>query len=477
MLKDNEKYMDKIKKSDVIWGIIALLFLGKILAQIMIINQIGFTSNGDFWRNIVFFGINNVVCTVLPNDGFCPQYTIVSDFIFHKPPTAYVTTHLFILISKLIYMVMDGASGAFSVFYTGFIYAVVYALGFFFLIRKIDIKNVYLKYALITASFILLSDLLFTSFFNTFFDEPAFIVFTLWFTVFFIFYKNATLDILLIFLIMLSKQQNLIFILLLPLLFLKYNKLSKYNILLIIICTCFTYWNYTKNSNEISCQRNFSGFFSGVLHNNTPEEARNILTKLNLDSKLSKYSDFTYWGNTVPQTLKKMIHGSSFEEINNVCAQIKLPQIIKGYIAQPKKIITNTLTYITNIDAYGPYTLYSYSTPAAYTDRYAKSYFSNKILKHSKALLVFLTLILSMAVILSKKIRFRNKSFFLLSIDYLILSITSIIICFIGDGFADTIKHALEYYYLLTIMVMFMVYVICKEIDCRINDNKQQNMR
>ena len=475
MLTNNESpNVTRLQKNDIICAIIALLFLGKILAQIMLVNQVGFTNNGDFWRNIVFFGITNVGCAVLPHDGFCPQYSIISDFIVNAPPTACVTTHLFILAAKLIYLAIDGVSGAFSIFYMGVLYTLVYALGFFYLVRKITFTNPYLKWAVIALSFILLSDLLFTSFFNTFFDEPAFIVFTLWFTVFFIFYNYATLDILLSFLIILSKQQNLIFLLLLPLICLKYRKLfNKYHLLLIIACLSFTYWNYTKNANDISCQRNFSGFFSGVLHNNTPQETAKLLAQLKLDPALAQYSNFTYWGNTVPQTLTKMIHGTALPVINRVCAQVKLPQIIQGYILQPKKIITNTLSYITNIDTHGPYTLYSYSTPANYQDHHSKSYFSAAVLKHSKTLVAWLILALGMIVAYFVVTRRRQTSEQLLTLllfaSYLSLSILSIIICFIGDGFADTIKHALEYYYLLTILVLLVIYATSKAIDERIN--------
>ena len=445
--------------------LIALLFLIKILMQIMVLAKLGYTNQADFFRNIHHLGIGfNNICTAFPKVGFCTDYITIKPIIFKKPQDGFSTAQFFIFISRVFYNIINGNNGYFSILYTGVLYAVIYAMGYFSLIRKINFNNVWTYILFIATSFIILSDLVFTSYFNSFFDEPAFIVVALCFTASFIYYRNATIDILLCLMIILAKHQNMIFFLLIPLIYNKYSKpnFKKYHWLIIIIGSIFIYYSHLMAVKSFFCLNSSSSLFSGLLRHEEAPQAAKILNNFGLPAEFAKYSGFTYFGNSTPTNISKAILFT--QDRGTICEHVRSGTIIINYLSHPMKMATNLIEYLSDLDKFGPYTDYSRNTPATNPNLYEKSYFSAIVLTHMRFIVILLSIISLMLIKIYKK-QIASEPLLILFLGYFGMSILSLMICIIGDGFADIIRHGLEFYFLICLAILLVILQIPQMIN------------
>lgn len=308
----------------------------------LLVFQIGLADSADFSRILDRLGLGRPYESPELNffNFFNDRYPIVSDQLFPIDITqAFVSISLFfnkVLFSKKV----------FSMFFLSVIYISLYSLGFFFLIRNASFyfENRKSEVGFILLSVILLSDVMFISYFNSFYQESAFILAGLYVFAF-AFRRKLNYNYLVIALLILSvsKIQNLIFVFLpIGVVIFKWREINKIvlfiMIFLVVIITSVQLKTQTK-TNEANI---YEAVFLGVLLEADQERQKQVLSDFDLhDPSYLKNVGQGYW-RTGNELYEADLNEEFYSKLNNW-------SIIKMYLMNPDLFLKTGYAGIKNL--------------------------------------------------------------------------------------------------------------------------------
>lgn len=435
-----------------------IVFTAIAVFLIFIPPQIGIANSGDFGRIMDIFKLYYV-----PNySNFTHFYDI---FTTNRPFDApsyggYVaTTSIFLSIAYIINFVLTIFSDNqyFYIYCLSSLYLAVYIVGFYILLNLVSKKlsNIIFISLFSVIGIIFFSDSLFVEYFNSFFQEPSFIVCFLLYIAAFLYYKNFILDLILLSLVIFSKEQNIIYVLLFIPLFIKYRP-STSKLLMCAITILPIIFVYT-NINTYSAVMNKSdGVFSGLLHDSNQREAVQILTTIGLNPEYAVFANKDYWTN-VGELTNNPANIQLFRQMLQDTSQLNM---LKGYLYYPNKLITNYIKQLDIATSEGPFApnLGNYKTNTSSKYRVtAFSYYSKFILKHI-FWIISINVLLWIVIMSKYQINkpFENNLISTLNVLALLLPIVN----FLGAGYAEVTKHFLELYFTETIL-LYLQLIFC----------------
>lgn len=447
--------------------ILVISTLIALLVQVIILfvpPQLGIANSGDFGRTMDLFNFYYI-------PGYFNFKHFFDVFTIGRPLGApsyggYMTANSFVIyVSMLInyiFQLINNNSQVYYIYSLSIIYVLLYCLGFYWLLQSLLIKvapNI-IKYIIISlAAILILTDTLFIQYFNSFFQEASFIVFFLLFCGAFLNFKSFGLDITLLSLVIFSKEQNLIFVLLYIPLFLKHklNLSRAFIVIFFLSCIMFVYSNvntYSKTLNLVD------RFFFGLLHNKDVNSSKPILAKINIDINAGIFSNKTYFS-IVPQ-INSSKDPSQAQLFQNVLATLTNSDVINGYLSFPSIFFINYKDYLEEMETTGPFppNLGNYKVDQG-EDAYRAVFmtgFSKYVLSHI-VYIILINLFMMMILISRDKFnlsRWENGLIMLLNL----ICILSVAENFLGDGFSEVVKHATGIYYCESILLLLYISIL-----------------
>lgn len=454
------------------WSLGITLVFALVVFYTIFIPPLGIKTGSDFGRIMDFFNLY-----YQPGEMNWSSFHAV--FNVNRPFDAphyggyFAASSIFLALSFIPnYVVRFFISDSQDLYYIvclGAMYFIVYVLAFYFLISAMR-KQINNKWIFLIISLFMiwaLSDILFVEYFNSFFQEPALVVGLLLFVAVFLRFNSFTLDLLAYGIVIFSKQQNFIFILLLIPIFIKYQ-VSFSRIMSVVIITIMVFLVSFKVDTYQKSMNDEDGVLSGLLHNKSADEAKKMLTMLGLDPELYVLAGRDYWGNIglIRQNPQDV---NLITQFQNATSITKL-DTIKGYLYFPKQFVINYYDYMRICVENGPLVPYNYSIydDGTYFASYA-TYFSFLILKHLNVLLLINLAIVIVLPIVSKfkQLNMKNVATKNLLVLFYVLNVLALIIIpvnFVGDGFAETVKHTLNLYFLEAINMSLLLYILSAQI-------------
>lgn len=438
--------------------------------------QIGIANSGDFGRIMDIFNLY-----------YPPDYTNFSHFYdtftFGRPdgvPTYngyFATTSLFIIpalaLNKAFNLFSSNdINSLFYIYSLSVIYTIAYVIGFYLLLSTIfeKIPNKLLAYIASLITLLVFSDSLFVEYFNSFFQEAGFVVCFLLFISCFLRYKIFIVDVILLTLLILSKEQNIVFLLLVVPFFVKY----KFNIKKLLIFCLFAavpFYIFLNVNTYAKGINTFDSIYSGVLHNEPSEVGQKILPQLGLDSKYAVFSGKDFWG--VVGELRNTQDQNKYILWQQAVADSSHLKALHGYFLNPLKLWTNSFDYLHIIQKDGPFApnLGNYKPDQ---NKYRVSAFTlfSCYLKHISYLMILNIILLTGLIIYyirnnkaDKQIShlwMKKNAATLITLN--IIAIITIPVNILGGGFEEPVKHFFSAYYtegVVLILSLINYFIIC----------------
>ncbi|MCC2625931.1 MAG: hypothetical protein K0R14_1804 [Burkholderiales bacterium] len=430
-----------------------LLLVAVMSFLLFIPPQIGIANSGDFGRIMDIFDLY-----------YTSNYSNFSHFFdiftFGRPLNAphyngYVaTSSLFVLVSLLINKIFTLFNGDdyFYIYSLSLVYAIFYAVGFYLLINYLckQLKHKYLAFVLSIITLIILSDSLFIEYFNSFFQEPGFIVCCLLFVACFLQFRIFWLDLLFITLIIFSKLQYMLYFLLLIPLYIKYKgNFSLAKVILIIIAMSIPTYVFTQIDTYGKGMNQFASVFMGLLHNETKEQGTKVLFDINMNPEYSVFTGMGYW--TVVGQLNSTHDQNTYNLWQQAIDDSSQLKAIHGYLLQPAKIFTNTYDYLNIVEKEGPFAanLGNYKTDQGDKFRISAFKLYSSCAKHLRYLFIFNILLTIILIVTARKKAWQTDSTlrYSLLITLNIIAIIAIPVYIIGTGYEEPVKHILDVYF------------------------------
>lgn len=445
--------------------ILCLFLLGLTLLLKPVILS-GMINSGDPNRIIEVMGIKYSNCNIF--QPTCFEYSLS-----HFPEIKllyFSSTSYLLLFSILINYIVNPIANGYNIISFTIILSSIYLLALLYWVKQI--KSTSSTYSAILFGLIvlvMLGDIIYLQYFYTFYQEATFIVFITAFSVYYLYGRYYSLTVLLLMMAVLSKQQNIVFILMLIPIYFKFKKNQKKyffirTIVYLFVCLSAIGFTYHRNSQYNGCMNHVSGFFDGVLHGVSNSDSVNIIKSMKLPADYINYSGLTFWGNTIPRAdVKKIVDEKNLQDI---CDRVSMSTIVNGYMQNPSKIFSNYFAYIDNIDKFGPLDN-NYYTPERFK-LLSLSYFDKIILKNTGLITALLAILAIFMIIYRQKIKLSSSRLHCeLFLYYLFLMPIMIVVSFIGDGFADTIKHSLSFYFIIALELLILMNMIINHFISR----------
>jgi hypothetical protein len=449
---------------------ITLFFLLIICFILLVPPQIGVADSGDYGRILAVFDLY-----------YIPDYTnfkhFYDTFIFGRPDSAptyggyLATTSLFIflaLFTNKIFTAFADTNTLFYLYSLSSVYIVFYLAAFFFLQNIIFEKVPHKIIATIIGigSALILTDSLFIEYFNSFFQEAGFIVSLLLFVSIFLRYQIFLLDVALLALVIFSKEQNILFFLLIIPIIIKYK--GKFNLKKTLIIVAFmtvpmyifNYINtYAKGIN------NFDSVYNGLFQDVAQETAATELPKLGLNPQYAIFSSRDYWGTvgelrSSQDTNKYMLWQQAINDSSHLIT-------LHGYLLNPTKLLNNSFKYLQILQKDGPFAPNLGNYKPQYEDSFRVSAFTifAHFVKYTGFVIVLNLVLLCLIVFLMQKKHYLEKGNdkWLRSCVSLLCMLNAVVLStipvnIIGGGFEEPVKHFFCAYY--TIGIIFILSIL-----------------
>ncbi len=491
-----------MKTKSYLFAFVVLLFAIQVFI-LFVPPQIGIANNSDFSRIIALFDLYYV-----------PDYNKATNFfdvfVYGRPfgaPTynGYMaTSSLFIWIAcgiNYIINIFTESDNTFYIYSLSAVYVVVYSVAFYLLLSvmyKLDkVKFIILGFL----SIFLLCDVLFLEYFNSFYQEAGFIVCFLLFCAIFLKYKSWWLDVIALWLVVLTKEQNLIYLLLFFPIFAKYKiTFGKGLISIIIIGSVFFVYNGINNYNKV--YNRMESMSLGLLHNQTEPQAAEILSSIKLNPEYAIFAGRYYWGN-----LEYAGNDASKQELLQQMAQdVTMSKVLLGYMLHPNLFFANIYDYLKTMYDEGPFASNLGNYKANYSTEVKRasfmSYVSSYVLKYIFVIYLLNLLFLFYLCACSRKLQItffnerrhvqtshqeRNQQVAYAKLSGMfsriykenslliilnLIGILSIFVNIIGSGFIEVVKHSVEIYYLECFIFIYSVYLLFLNFEISRIDKK-----
>lgn len=451
-------------------SIFTLVFALVVSFILFVPPQIGIANSGDFGRIMEIFDL-----------FYVPDYSsfkhFYDTFTFGRPGmgsqyNGYVaTSSIFIFFALAINKIFTLFSNenVFYIYSLSLLYTITYIVGFYLLIKTIytQIVNKYVAAAISFIALIILTDSLFIAYFNSFFQEAGFVVCCLLFIACFLNYKSFFLDITLLTLIIFSKEQNLLYLLLLFPIFIKYGVNLK-RILLAGIFLLLPFYVYININTYNKSINTFDGLFSGLLHNDTQEAGTQVLNQLNLDPRYAIFTGKEYWG--VIGELRASQNQENYLLWQQALADSTHEKILQGYMHNPQKMLINSMDYLTLVQKDGPFApnLGNYKVDQDEKFRVTSFHIFSNLLKNIGFVMLSNLVLCSLLIMYYFKTYKKDMgakdeiAYSLVTITTLnIISLIAIPISIFGSGFEEEVKHLFNVYFTESIILILTIVLVC----------------
>lgn len=401
------------------------------------LNAIGLADNHDFWRLTDPFGLK-------PAQSVEPFkfLALVYNKGINEGIQVWSSGLIFVGLGYVINGLLSGQ--LFYVPILGLIYAAFYALGFFFLLRNFHFRSFFAALIFSIISIILLLDYVFIVYFNSFYQEAAFLVTFLLFVALYIAQEDFFIpELVLLTLAALSKIANIPLLVLFYLLYSKYRPLKATLLVSSIIIALTLIVGVTFYNQGIDSKPNiFNSFFKGLVdQNNSTQVLANFSLALP-EYQLLLGKDF--WSDA--QLLQKVE--------SDFFSKVRMFDIVKYYITHPVLFNERVKIAISSLMNYPrPNNLGNFS--ASYKPELTLAYNYFSLWEYTFPLTIPLGIIggwLQLVWILyQKKYQERIASLLLLFPCLLLLQV---VVAFLGDGFHDFAKHNVPFYFTFTLFIL-----------------------
>lgn len=424
-------------------------------------HAIGMADNGDYGRVMSRIGLSHISSN--RHDSYfnylALHYNHLKDYPI--PLTLSGVIGYFSLFLNNIFT----TNGVYNILYMGFINIILYTSVFYFFIANIINRiqlQLFLKFFLVLLFSIILTDGMFTFYFNSFYQESISFI-TIFLFVSYLLTKNTSPAILLwmLFFIIISKVQNISFFFIFPVIIFLYKKeLKKHMIIFFILLFTFSIFYTALSSSRYKEPNTYNSFFYGLVKNTDVKTSSLILKSVGLD-----YYDYKkcigkgYWPSGV--RLEKE-NPSLYKEFYKHVTQFK---IMKLYLFNPKILINNLILGVKELS--------SHSGKINYLGNLTKIESVNNSRTSLDTLLgntlnnIFLYIYIFSLIIsaFSLKKGLENTS----SQERTILLLTIVVpfvfgLNILGDGFYEFIKHNLSLYFIIILLLISNILYIINKI-------------
>jgi hypothetical protein len=422
----------------------ALLLMGYSLFVCVVPPRVGMADSGDYVRLMTTIGVKHssdigseISFThfrqFYSRDEKCPLIKSIGDSFARFPAS------IFTITSYLINAVF-GTTGTYNIMYLGILYSIAYSLAFFLFTQSLARNlNVYCRLFLCIIAALIYADSLFVVYFNSFYQEPVFLISLLICTGMLIRQNpKSPLQELSVFCLSISKFQNIIFSVLYAFPIFFGTRRAKLVVALLVLSLVMT----VLGSQRYRQPNIFHSFFNGLLMNSPDKDE--ILSDFALHRpEYSTYNGKGYWKVFLEDSTNKEIRTEFYSKVN-------IFKIVVYYIRHPQLLISNfihSMEYIRSTDPkprnFGNY-LKEYAAEK-------KNYTGLSFFSRCMPFLFTAIPLLSVISMLLSIFRKRPKEFFLMATLFAILPVT-VIVCFLGEGFTDFTKHLFSFYSVLSVM-------------------------
>lgn len=494
--------MKEKSKEDLFINLILIAFIAIVVYQVLIPPQVALANNGDFQRLSLLGGINYRY-----DPWNEPENYIFFDdieYVFKEVPiqnTGYFSTQLVIIfIARGINRIV-GKSGFFDLRTLGTTCSLLYFIAYAIFLKNFRPRSTALRFSVAILSLVVLTDSAILQFFNSFYSEPAEIIFFLFMVSFFtayifnsevnkkIFFMAGTVFSGVMF--ALAKTQDMIVLLptfilwvwmLVDLNILKrpFNRKKKYLIsfsaiifVSIIVVSVFSYQLKASAEDTISAN-NFNTFFQDILMHSTDPEGDLAAFNIPAESR-------TAFSNTIGYDIyhsEEWKTNAMFRQTFN--ERVDTSTIIKFYIKKPGRLIETSIRRVKAVGVNSTFGLGIHETDinkmVIQHVNFPKTQLSLDQLNYSfvlwdrilfrithlfnnnvgNFLLIAGTTLLSALLSLYAMTKLRIK-YQILNIMLLVIFWGEYLLCMIGDSARDDIKHFFICNQVFTIMGIFLI--------------------
>ncbi|WP_456114827.1 glycan biosynthesis hexose transferase WsfD [Salegentibacter salegens] len=408
--------------------------------------QIGLADSADFGRILPRIGLSHT--TEISQDKFFnffnPYYDVIGS---PKVP---------VNIGQVIPLISVGVNnmfytGTYSIYFLSALYFSLYLIAFYLFLRNSFqyISGHTLKIIFGILSIVILSDIMFVSYFNSFYQEALFLIAAIYVVAFSV-ARSINYNLLLIALVVLSlsKSQNIIF-LIFPfcLVISRYRQLNKFNLIGISFLLIFFMFFTFKEQAQTNYANLYEAVFLGLMHEANSKEQKEILADLHLDKKGYLVNvKRGYW-----RPNNELIDNKElFEEFYSEVGQI---DIIKTYLLNPKIFFKTAFS--------GVRLLFNNPAQPEHLGNYSKeeSFEGEKTVVQTPwgYVVNYLALPIYFGALLLSLIDFRQKR--IIKPDILIFTLILFIpvvylAILIAGGINDFVKHNLSVYYMISFLFL-----------------------
>ncbi len=431
----------------------ALLFLVVLVSTLIYPWPLGLADNHDYWRLMDPFGLT------YPDSNGEYYYQHISLLFFKS-----ASWHLEIISSGIFFV---GITYLLSVLFQwsylplvllGGVHCMFYTWAFYLYVRNAGYKHLFPVVVTGLVALLFLSDIFFTAYFNSFYQESSVFILLLFFVALFQSTKvHFWWEWLMVVGIAFSKVSNITFLLLFVPLAIKYwhrkGKLLKL-VVTVIVCSLIL-WVQNSNQNNNSSPNVFNSFFVGLVQD---QDSDQILAdfELNKDSFVS-FVGKDYWQATdLPNGLKEEFYQKVSHE-----------KIILYYVSHPT-IVLEKLKQMA-------YELVSEPRPQNLANR-SKEFSPDFILEQNvtsfwQKVLPFI-LIPGLLFSLAQLIYFIRRRYYS-NYDGLLLIVLPLFlplqlaVSFIGDGWNEFAKHNSTFYFVFVLWLLMSGQFWYKHFDSK----------
>lgn len=444
--------------------------------QLFIPPVVGMANNHDFQRNMLWAGIQYPHL----NGTYFDYINIKYNFSFYHLNSHFSSTSVLMMIGTLPNLLFR--NDTFDIRVMGFIYSTILVFNFWMFL-KISMKLPF-KYIMTALVILVFCDIGYTTYFNSFYEEPAsyvFLLFILTTTLYGFYYqsfKTSTLLSLLtaILLFILSKSQNSIIGLIFAfygcrfLYMLNYSKTTITIFLIIVVVASGVCYLLSADPNA----NLYHTVFYGILLNSPTIQSD--MKDLKLDPQFAKFIGEDYYSQKNDFTKNEEFYKPFYSNIN-------FGKVILFYLSHPIKLFNNLKiaaknAFILRIDYLGNYDKSAGKQPKAKSHAFdVWSRFQEKVFPRSIWFIItFLSVYTGVLAYIRKNqtnIIDKLKSEFLLLLP--LMAALQLLACIIGDGQYELAKHLFGFNVIFDLMFVVAVQWLITFIHIRIQKNKSGN--
>ncbi len=446
------------------YEIVFTLIFGLIVGYYLFITpQIGIADSADFQRIFTRIGLGRVGETHADKyfNYFNSEYTIIK-----HPKTPINIGQVGALFSLVLNNLFR--NGMYSIFYLSALYFILY-LGGFYLFLKNAFSHLKLrqfqKLLFGLLSVLVFSDIMFVSYFNSFYQEALFIIVALYIAAFCI-ERTINFNFLLIALVILavSKSQNILFLIFpIYIVFFKFKHLNKFVVLGVFFSSIFFIHFIFKDQAETNKPNLYEAVFLGLMREADSSEQENILMDLNLHEKgyLANVNKM-YWRENNELIIQKELFQEFYSEVSQI-------EIIKAYLLNPKIFFKTSFS--------GLKLLFNNPAQPQHLGNYSKKHSPNEqktvvlslwgtFLNYLAFPIYLCSLILAILIIRNRKTNNAGKLLVVLAFWIPIVYVGT----FVAGGINDFVKHNLSIYFMVSV-----VFLLCCLKIFELGKNKDIN--